>query len=468
MRLRVALLAASLVVVAPAVGARANERVNEATGWLQAYLRYDTSNPPGGEGPAAAYLASLLHRHGIATRRLISPTGRTSLYARVESPAPTAGTLVLLHHIDVVPPGEGWTFPAFDGEIVDGKIRGRGSIDAKSLGIAHLQAFLEAASHRDQLHRDVVYLAAADEEQGGVEGVRWLLEEHGELFDDAALVLNEGGSNRVVAGRLLWWGIEVVQKRPLWLRLEATGRGGHASGFHPGSPTHLMVEALSRVLAIEHGERVGDAALIFFGAIAPFHRDSFQTVFQQPTAESASGALAQSRAARTSPLLPGMDVYLKDTIQVTSFKSGGDSINVVAPSAIATLDARLLPDTDEQAFLDRVRAAVGPGISVEVVLRAPVQIASPVDHDDYRVIQRLLEPSAPVVPAFILGTTDSRYFRERGVPAYGFWPFVLDGDDNRGIHGKDEAIPVDKFLAGVELMRRAVRGLAYRSEEPAH
>jgi acetylornithine deacetylase/succinyl-diaminopimelate desuccinylase-like protein len=138
----------------------------------------------------------------------------------------------------------------------------------------------------------------------------------------------------------------------------------------------------------------------------------------------------------------------------------------VAPTATATLDARLLPDTDDQAFLEQVQAAVGPGVSIEVVLRAPAQQAAPVDNRDYRTLHRLLESSAPVVPAFILGTTDSRYFRERGIPAYGFWPFVLDGDDNRGIHGKDEAIPVDKFLAGVDLMRRVVRELVQRDEEP--
>ena len=81
-----AVLALSCVAFTVATGTRAAAQEEEASAWLQAYLRHDTSNPPGREGPAAAYLASLLHQHGIATRRLVSPGGRTSLYARIEAP----------------------------------------------------------------------------------------------------------------------------------------------------------------------------------------------------------------------------------------------------------------------------------------------------------------------------------------------------------------------------------------------
>jgi acetylornithine deacetylase/succinyl-diaminopimelate desuccinylase-like protein len=70
---------------------------------------------------------------------------------------------------------------------------------------------------------------------------------------------------------------------------------------------------------------------------------------------------------------------------------------------------------------------------------------------------------AEVVPVFIAGFTDSRFFRERGIPAYGVSPFVLDGEVLRGIHGADERIPLAELEAGVERMRRIVA--AYANDE---
>ena len=111
------------------------------TSRLQAYLRIDTTNPPGREtAEGAHYLASQLHARNVTTQLLVTPEGRTSLYAKVEAQQQPAPSIVLLHHIDVVPAGDGWSRDAFSGAIEEGKIWGRGAIDSKSLGIAHLEA----------------------------------------------------------------------------------------------------------------------------------------------------------------------------------------------------------------------------------------------------------------------------------------------------------------------------------------
>ena len=47
-------------------------------------------------------------------------------------------------HVDVVPPGEGWTYPPFGAEIHDGKIWGRGTLDDKGPAVAVLHAMKEA------------------------------------------------------------------------------------------------------------------------------------------------------------------------------------------------------------------------------------------------------------------------------------------------------------------------------------
>jgi len=59
----------------------------------------------------------------------------------------------------------------------------------------------------------------------------------------------------------------------------------------------------------------------------------------------------------------------------------------------------------------------------------------------------------------IAGTTDSRFFRRRGIDAYGFSPFLVAAEDASGIHGVNERIPVDDFLRGCELMTQVVSAL---------
>ena len=141
--LRFGLAAAALFAAAPVLAGAG------PVAWLQKYLSFDTSNPPGGELPAIRYLASLIERGDpggeIEVRVLLSPNGRANLYARLPANAvdATARSLVLLHHLDVVPAGEGWTRPPFGGELHRGRIWGRGALDAKSLGVAHLNAMLD-------------------------------------------------------------------------------------------------------------------------------------------------------------------------------------------------------------------------------------------------------------------------------------------------------------------------------------
>lgn len=461
-RLVLPLLAAALLAPAGAPAQAAPPTLSEAGRWLQAYVRIDTTNPPGGERRAASYLAGLLHRERIATRLLVSPAGRTSLYARLEAdgrPAGSrAGPLVLLHHLDVVPPGPGWSVDPFGGEVRDGKLWGRGALDIKSLGVAHLAAFVGLVRDEVPLTRDVIYLGVADEEAGGREGLAWILESHPELFPGldrpGAAVLGEGGANRTVNGRHLWAGIEVAQKRPLWLRVTASGRRGHGSGLNPASASHELVRGLARALDLPPRWRVTEAARRYLGALAPLHNEKYRRIFTH-----LDEVIRED--GPTEGLLPGLANLFLDTFQVTVLEAG-QKINVIPGRAAAEIDVRLLPETDADEYLARVKEALGDRLSVEVLLASPPAPASPTDHPTYRAVAGVLDDTAPPVPAFIPGFTDSRWFRERGVAAYGVSPFFIEPQDFLGIHGPDEAIPLAELDRGVERMRRIVRACAAR------
>lgn len=435
--------------LAPAA-AKGPPALSEAAGWLQAYLRIDTTNPPGGEARAAQFLADILRREGIPSRSLSTPDGRANLYARLASPQSGGRAVVLLHHMDVVAPGPGWTVPPFAGLVRGGALWGRGAIDDKSLGIAQLAALVDLKRRRLALERDVIFLAVADEENGGQRGTAWLLAQHPELFKGVEAVFNEGGKSQTgAAGRLLWWGIEVAQKRPLWLAVSSSGRGGHGSGLNVDSANHLLIAGLARVLALPAKWRVTAPVRTHLHAIAPLQNPHWKRVLS-----SIDSVVAESGAKEF--LMPGMANLFLDTVQVTVVQ-GGERINVIPERATARIDIRLLPDTDSAKFLAAVKKALGPEIEVEVLATAPTSAPSPASGRAYAALDRGLRPEGPVVPTFIPGFTDSRYFRERGIPAYGIAPFRLAPEESRGIHATDEHLSLAELDRGVERMRRVLR-----------
>ncbi len=448
-RAAASVLCSILLFSAPATAAPPEP---ETVSWLREYLQIDTTNPPGNEREAAEFLAGILEREGIDSRVLSSPLARSSLYARLEATTDGAGddddgALVLMHHIDVVAASDAWRVEPFSGRRLEDKVWGRGALDVKGLGIAHLAAMLDLVRAGGPRRHDVIFLAVADEEAGGGQGARWLLDAHPQLFDGVEGVLNEGGSNRVLSDRLIWWGVEVTQKRPLWLRVTAEGRGGHASGLHPRSATHRLVAGLARLIARPPHFRVTEAALMYLGTLARLEGGRTEELYRRI---EAGGEMPSLQMA------PGLPIYFLDTIQVTELDNGRGS-NVVSPLATASVDIRLLPDTDGAAFLAEVRELLGDELEVEVILDAPVVPASPRDHPLYRALEEILGVRAQVVPTFIPGTTDSRFFRQRGIPAYGFSPFAINARDSRGVHADNEAVPVDAFLRGVETMSRILR-----------
>lgn len=440
-----ACVAAMLALALPAAAAPSREAT-----WLADYLRVDTTNPPGREAAAAALLSELLRDQGLASERYVTPDGRVSLVSRLPATVENAPVIVLLHHLDVVAAGEGWTVPPFAGEIRDGALWGRGAIDAKGLGIAQLAGLLAAAGLPER-RRELLWLAVADEEAGGAAGTAFLYERHPQLFARVEAVVGEGGLNRTVLGRTLSWGVEVAQKRPLWLDVVARGRPGHASSRYPESAAHRLVAGLARALAAPEVWKVTPAARRYFDALAPFDPQA-GAVAAELDAIAASGR-------PTGAIQPGMAGLFVDTLQITQLAASA-RVNVVAAEARATIDARLLPDTDESAWLAALRERLGPDLEVTVRLSSPPSQPSPAAGPVWRALVAGLSARGPVVPVFISGITDARYFRERGIAAYGISPFELESALARTVHGPDERIPLAAFDAGVERMKKIASLLA--------
>lgn len=195
------------------------EAVAEAVEIFKTLLRFPTINPPGGEKPAIDWIADLLRREGIEPVVLESAPGRANLVARLKGGS--APALLLTGHVDVVPvERDKWTADPFGAEERDGWIYGRGAVDMKHHVAMSIAVFLAAHRRKLPLARDLVLCVVADEEAGCNYGMKWLVEEHGDLLK-AGWGLNEfGGFNIHLPG----------DARPIWSRSPSAATAGSSCG----------------------------------------------------------------------------------------------------------------------------------------------------------------------------------------------------------------------------------------------
>ncbi len=439
---------AALLALAPVLGqdAARDPRLPEASRRLQQYLRIDTTNPPGNESEAVAFFADIFEREGIAYQIVTPEPGRGSILARLAGgPAPG---IVLLHHMDVVPADPRfWKHDPLSGTWENGYLNGRGALDTKGLGIMHLEAFLALARFGAPLERDVVFLATADEEAGGRLGTGWIVRNRPDLLEGVGFVLNEGGAGRTLGNRVAF-SVEVTQKVPMWLRLTAVGPAGHGSSPSTRSAATDLIEALERLRRDPFVPRIVPAVGDYFRDLAALEAAAAEL------ADPEGLIAAPDRLAalhRTNPMLHALT---RNTCAVTKLKASS-KINVVAPAATAELDCRLLPDQSPRAFIRELRQRLDqPSISIDVLMSFPPAVSS-TDTDLFRAIETVTArrfPGSTVLPAVTAGFTDSHFFRDLGIVAYGFSPAVIPAGDQGGVHGNNERISVRNVERGWRTM----------------
>jgi acetylornithine deacetylase/succinyl-diaminopimelate desuccinylase-like protein len=419
----------------------------EAVDLLQRYVRINTTNPPGNEALAVDFLAGILAAEGIETHRLESAPGRANLYADI-GPADEK-PLVLLNHTDVVPvEADQWSVDPFAGVIKDGYLWGRGALDMKGMGVLELMTVLTLKRRGVRLRRPVRFFAVADEEAGSEYGVEWLDRNHPELLD-AAFVINEGGygATAYLGVERPLFGISMAEKSPLWVTLRSTGRPGHGSSPHEDNVLDRLVRAMQRVQSWER-------PFLMTPSVSESLRAAHAEGYMELDPDKSSPAELASRYR-------AVGVVLSNTISATGLHAGMKH-NVIPATASATLDCRLVPGYEQKRFVEELRAVIDdPKVEIETVF-ASESPSTPADRELHAAVLdvcRDVMPEAAVLPRVSAGFTDSRTFRRRGVPAYGFVPMLLGPDEQGGMHGNDERISLSNLRLGLEVLYGVVERL---------
>ncbi len=385
---------------------------NELIAYLRELVRIPSDNPPGDCDRIAQRVEAEFRRFGINTerydvRRRLGPAAPTILGWL--GPPTTRPQLLLNAHVDVIPPGEGWSQDPYGASIVDGRVVGRGAAVSKSDVASYTYALAAVLETYGVPEKSVVAAITSDEETGGEFGPKWLIHSHG---IKPKFAICAGFSHGVV----------IAHNGCLRGTFLVRGQSAHAAMPWIGIDA---VEAAQTALA----------------RIYEIHRK-----------------LASRRSS--------IDGIQCPTLVATSIRGGG------APGSTAgvveiQIDRRILPTdrtADALAELHELAARLTTETGADVTFK-PTLIVEPLkpNHDQQELIEVIQEVGNSIVghelrahgvPIF----TDARWFAANGTPTVLYGAGPANAADARG-HGPDENVSIGDLVRATKVIARVIHRL---------
>ncbi|WP_166134565.1 M20/M25/M40 family metallo-hydrolase [Nocardioides ochotonae] len=369
-----------------------------------------------------------------------------------------ARPVVLMAHLDVVPVEGEWTHPPFSGDVVDGQIWGRGTLDDKGSLVAICEA-VETLLERGHVPTQDVWLSfGCDEEVVGV-AAPMAVEELRRRGVRPWMVLDEGGAVASEAFPGVGAPVGVVgvaEKGVTSFALRVEGPGGHASTPSRHGPTARLARAITRLERSPMPPRVPEPTLELFRRLAAHAPGPLRPVM--------------AHAARVRPVLarvllaagPEPAALARTTFAVTTL-SASPAINVLAATARAGVNARIAIGDSVAGVLDHVRRAVRDDqVHIDLLEAGEPTPVSPTDDPAFGLIERTITevfPDAVPAPYVLMAATDARHFAAICERVYRFAPFRMTRAQRQSIHTVDEHLGVEAFLDGIDFYRLLIERL---------
>ncbi|RYF76863.1 MAG: M20 family peptidase [Comamonadaceae bacterium] len=415
-----------------------------------------------------AYLAQQFPRAHAALKK--EQVGRKALLYTWSGSDPAAAPVALMAHQDVVPIAAGteraWTVDPFAGEIRDGFIWGRGSLDDKGNLFAQMEAVESLVASGFQ-PRQTVYLAMGDDEEvSGLQGARaiaQLLKSRGVRLEwvlDEGLLVLEGvlaGLDRPAAL------IGLAEKGYATFFLSLDLPPGHSSMPPRTSAIGSMAAALARLEASPMPASIGGVANQMFTTLAPEMSPLNRVMLSNLWL---TRPLVQAQLEKS----PSSNSMLRTTTALTIMQAGNKD-NVLPGHAEAAVNFRVLPgDTLAGVEAHLVRALANDAIRLRRYEgNAEPSPVSPTDSVGYRAISQSIRqvfPDAVVAPGLMTAATDSRHFAELSDSVYRFSPMRMKADDLPRLHGTNERLAVANYADMIRFYRQLLSSTGSPSAAP--
>jgi acetylornithine deacetylase/succinyl-diaminopimelate desuccinylase-like protein len=414
----------------------------------------DGTPDSGGEIRSVRTLEGFFAGSGLELEVVEPHPGRASLIARIRGTDQTAPTLALVGHIDVVPVDrDGWSRDPFGAEIVDGEIWGRGALDMLYLTASYAVVIRDLATGSFRPRGDLIFAAVADEESGSRYGMGWLTEHRRDLIDASCVLTESGGAPVGVRPSIT---TTVGEKGIAGRRLIVHGTPGHGSA--PWGARNAAVTAAEAVMRLAE-----------FQAPVQITEDWRHYVSVLGLSADLSARLVDPAlidgAVHELGSLAGFAHASSHTTISPNIVRAGDKQNVIPSLATVELDIRVLPGVDSAHVDTYLRQALGElMVDIDIVgENFEAATRSPVDTPLFAALSSAVArayPNADLLPVLSVGGSDARFYRRRGVPAYGFgllsprWDY---GTFRMLFHGNDERIDLDSIALTVAALDFTVR-----------
>jgi len=379
---------------------------------------------------------------------------------------PSKAPIVLMAHQDVVPVVPGtesqWTHGAFSGDIADGYVWGRGTLDDKLPMMAILEAVEMQLKASFQPTRTTFLVFGQDEEVMGPEGVAKVpavlqkrgLKEVAFLLDEG-LPLTTGLFPGVDAPTAL---IAIAEKGYLTLELKVEGTGGHSAAPGDESTIGVLAKAVTKLEAAPFPYRITPAVRAQFRYLGPELPKAQQALYAGVAfGETTPNPQADEEFTKSMAATPPSRASLHTTTAVTMFNAGVKE-NVLPPSATALVNFRILQGDTVQSVTEAVKKIIDdPQVKVSqagaAVDPSPV---SRIDGQEYGLLEKTIrqtwsEPGLLIAPYLMVGGTDSKYFSAAlAKNVYRFTPVRVESvKDTERWHGVNERVLVAEYARSI-------------------
>lgn len=371
--------------------------------------------------------------------------------------------IILYAHLDVVPIEEitqaKWTHSPFSGEVADGFIWGRGTIDDKGSLISIFEALNRLQATGFIPERTIYFAFGSDEEIGGKKGAAAIAaflrakKVQFEFYMDEGGMVSTGMVPNIKRPVAL---IGTAEKGYVTLELSVNLKGGHSS--HPAAQTALdvLVKATKRIHDRPERRRTVETVNEFMEYVGPEMPQPLKTVF-------ANGWLFKPFILNEYEKSPEGSALLRTT-SVTTVMNAGVKENVIPSLVSAKINFRILSDETVANVVERVTRIIDDErvkIKTEEVTEASRNSSS--STYGFQLLQRTaaqIFPDAITTPFLMLGSTDSKHFQDLTENTYRFFPVRMSAEQVGTIHGIDERIGVKDYMETIafyELLLKEIK-----------